>query len=98
MRKTKTKSSDKMKTQTEISLVTFKQRLAMLPNPPQAPVKGRGFKRECLTSDSDIVDFAINLSNPHVACVSERKAINGFGKLGYPKSVFVSPEFFALFS
>ena len=87
-----------MKTQTEISLITFKQRLAMLPNPPQAPVKGRGFERECLTSDPEIVGFAINLNNPHVAVVSERKAINGFGKIGYPKSVFVSPEFFALFN
>lgn len=87
-----------MKTQTEISLVTFKQRLAMLPTPPASPVSGRGFRRERLSDDSEIVNFAINLSNPHVACVSERKAINGFGKLGYPKSVFVSPEFFALFN
>ena len=87
-----------MKTTTEISLVTFKQRLAMLSNLPASPVKGRGFKRELLTDDSEIVDFAISMrDNPHVAVVSERKAVNRYGKIGYPKSVFVSPEFYALF-
>jgi len=86
-----------MKTQTEINLTTFKQRLAMLPNPPAAPVNGRGFVRKLLTDESEVVDYAIGLNNPHIACVSERKAINGCGKIGYPKSVFVSPEFFELF-
>lgn len=87
-----------MNTVTQINLATFKQRLSMLVNAPAAPVKGRGFVRELLTDDSEIVDFAIGLNNPHVAVVSERKAINGYGKIGYPKSVFVSPEFFALFN
>lgn len=70
----------------------------MLTNPPASPVKGRGFNRQLLTDDSEIVDYALTLSNPHVAVVSERKPINRFGKIGYPKSVFVSPEFFSLFN
>lgn len=84
-------------TTTQINLTTFKQRLSMLGNPPASPVKGRGFVRELLTDESEIVDFAISLNSPHIAVISERKAINRFGKIGYPKSVFVSPEFFALF-
>ena len=83
--------------QTEINLATFKQRLAMLPTPPHSPVKGRGFVRELLTDDSEIVDYAIAISNPHIAVVSERKVVNSYGKIGYLKSVFVSPEFFQLF-
>ena len=87
-----------MTTTTEINLATFKQRLSMLSNAPASPVKGRGFVRELLTDEAEIVDFAMNLNNPHIAVLSERKSINGFGKIGYPKSVFVSPEFFALFN
>ena len=86
-----------MNTTTEINLATFKQRLSMLTKAPESPVKGRGFIRALLTDDSEIVDYAIGLDNPHVACVSERRAINGYGKIGYPKSVFVSPEFMSLF-
>jgi len=87
-----------MNTVNEINLVTFKQRLSMLTNPPAKPVSGRGFERVELTDDSEIVDFAIYKKHPHVAVVSVRKSVNGFGKIGYPKSVFVSPEFFALFN
>lgn len=83
---------------TEINLVTVKQRLQMLSNPPSAPVMGRGNVRVELTDDTEIVDFLTLNKNPHVAVVSVRKPINRFGKIGYPKTVFVSPEFAALFN
>ena len=84
--------------QTEINLATVKQRLNMLSAPPAKPVSGRGNVRVKLTDDSEIVDFLIFKKHPHIAVVSERKAINGYGKIGYPKSVFVSPEFASLFN
>jgi len=85
-------------TKTEVNLITIKQRMAMLPNPPANPVKGRGAVRHCLTNEAEIVDFLLYSRNPHVACVSVREPINRFGKLGTPKYVFCSPEMFALFS
>lgn len=87
-----------MKTNTEINLTTFKQRMDMLTTAPAKPVSGRGFERVELTDDSEIVDFAIAKKNPHFAVVSVRKPINRFGKIGYPKSLFTSPEFASLFA
>jgi hypothetical protein len=92
------KKENSMKTQTEINLATFNQRLKMLTAPPAAPVSGRGNVRVELTDAPEIVDAAMRASTPHVAVVSVRKAVNRFGRLGYPKSVFVSPEFAALFN
>jgi len=70
--------------------------LSGLKSPPSQPVLGRGFSRIELTSDPAIVDAVAPLNNPHVAVVSVRKPVNRFGRIGYPKSVFVSPELFAL--
>lgn len=87
-----------MKTTTEINATTIKQRLNMLTNPPAAPVMGRGNARVELTSDETIVNELIYRKHPHIAVVSVRQAINRFGKIGYPKVVFCSPEFMALFN
>ena len=87
-----------MKTTTEISLVTIQQRLNMLPTPPASPVTGPGFERVELSSDRDVVIAMMWLSNPHIVCVSVRQAINKFGKIGYPKIAYCSPEFYALFA
>lgn len=82
---------------TQINITTVTQRLAMLTTPPVKPVTGRGHVRVELTDAPDIVDPLINSNHPHVAVVSVRKPINRFGKIGYPKTVFCSLEFFALF-
>jgi hypothetical protein len=87
-----------MNTITPINLVTIKQRLPMLSAAPAAPIKGRGFSRVELTADSECVDFVLRNETAHVAAVSVREAVNRFGKLGTPKNVFCSPEFFALFT
>jgi hypothetical protein len=84
---------------TQLNIITFRQRLAMLKTPPNAPVSGRGFVRVELTDEPEILDEVIKLNgrHPHVAAVSVRKSINRFGKMGYPKTVFCSPEFKELF-
>ena len=83
---------------TQVNATTFSQRLPMLTAAPAAPVKGRGFNRVELTAAPDIVELAERSRSPHVAVISVRKPINRFGKIGYLKSVFVSPEFAALFA
>jgi hypothetical protein len=83
---------------TEINLATVLQRINMLTTPPIAPVIGRGFKRVELTDSQEVIDAVQFKKCPHIAVVSVRKAVNGFGKIGYPKSVFCYPEFAALFA
>lgn len=85
-----------MKTLTEINEATFKQRIPMLTTAPAAPVSGRGNIRIDLGLAPD---WAFRLkSGPHYALVSKREQVNRFGKLGTPKHLMVSPEFFALFN
>lgn len=68
----------------------------MLPAAPSKPVSGRGFNR----IDIGIADeWMFKLpESAHFKLVSVRESINSFGRLGCPKHMMVSPEFFALFN
>ena len=87
-----------MKTTTDINITTIKQRVEMLNSKPIKPVSGRGHERVELTNDSEVIDWVLACNpSPHLAAVSVREPINRFGKLGTPKKVFCSPEFYDLF-
>ena len=85
-------------TKTEVNIITITQRLPMLTSAPAAPVKGRGAVRHCISGDPEVIDYMIEKSSPHFACVSVREAVNCFGRLGTPKYLFCSPEMMALFN
>ena len=79
-----------MKTLTNPKLIQTRiKRLAA--TAPAAPLKGLGNIRHELEMPT-VFEMLEKAIPAHCVRISERQAINRFGKIGYPKHDFVSPE------
>ena len=58
---------------------------------PIKPLQGRGYSRNECTLERVFSKLELLAAN-HCVKVSQREAINSYGKLGYPKHNFISPE------
>lgn len=81
-----------MSTLKPIGVQYVKSRIVKLAKtPPAKPLTGRGYdRRECL--NERVFGILERLAPSHCAKVSQREAINSFGRIGYPKHNYVSLE------
>jgi hypothetical protein len=64
---------------------------AVAKNPPVAPLKGRGYARQEITTPR-VFEKLKAIAPQHCEVVTSRQAVNGFGKLGFVGHNYISPE------